>query len=108
MLYDIIKVGFYCILLGMWCKSFNILLKQLCFSVHIRDANNISHQIRNLKLSVKEMNHTFPNPSATRKMLQEAVLNCQPSSQTKDVLTFGQYDLQFNGKLIFLAFQKHK
>ena len=75
-------------------------------SVHIRDANNVSHSIHGLRIKACDMSAQALQQAAIRKTLNDAVVNAQQQQQSLDggrtnVHSFGNYDLHLNGGYIF-------
>ena len=73
---------------------------QNLFTVHIRDPNNIPHTIKNLKITMRDMNMQLPQAVTARKMMNDVVANTQPQlteGGRGNVVTFGSYDLQLSG-----------
>lgn len=70
------------------------------FLVHIRDPNNIPHTIKNLKITMRDMNMQLPQAVTARKMMNDVVASTQPQlaeGGRGNVVTFGSYDLQLSG-----------
>lgn len=68
--------------------------------VHIRDPNNIPHTIKNLKITMRDMNMQLPQAVTARKMMNDVVASTQPQMAEGgrgNVVTFGSYDLQLSG-----------
>jgi hypothetical protein len=80
------------------------ILKQFLLSVHIRDANNVSHSIHGLRIKSCDMSSQPPQQSAIRKTLNDAVANAQQQQQQAldggrtNVHSYGDYDLHLNGQ----------
>lgn len=67
----------------------------------IRDPNNVPHIIRNLKISLRDLNTHPPQNAVARKMMNDAVANTQPQQVDGgrgNVLTVGNYDLQLSSE----------
>ena len=70
-------------------------------SAHIRDPGNVTHTLHNLRITVREMNQSPPQPTLVKKMLNEAVSNALPQNYDtprSSVITVGAYDLQLSCK----------
>ncbi|XP_064640195.1 trafficking protein particle complex subunit 8-like isoform X2 [Lineus longissimus] len=68
-------------------------------AAHIRDPGNIPHTLHNLRIIVKDMNGSIPQPTLARKMMSEAVANTYlPSLDNArgNVISVGTYDLQLS------------
>lgn len=68
--------------------------------VHIRDPNNTPHTIKNLKITMRDMNMQLPQAVTARKMMNDVVASTQPQMAEGgrgNVVTFGSYDLQLSG-----------
>lgn len=72
----------------------------LCIVVQIRDPANVSHSVRNLRLNVRNINASPPQPVVAKKLLHDIVLDTFPSTEnsTTAVTTVGDYDLQLAGE----------
>ena len=69
-------------------------------SATIRDSGNMTHTIRNLKITMRDMNQHPPQPTLAKKMMNEAVCNALPASNDNNrtnIMTVGDYDLQISG-----------
>ncbi|XP_048756747.2 trafficking protein particle complex subunit 8-like isoform X2 [Ostrea edulis] len=72
---------------------------RLTTEVHIRDPNNVPHTIKNLKITMRDMNMQLPQAVTARKMMNDVVANSQPQLMEGgrgNVVTFGSYDLQLS------------
>lgn len=72
---------------------------RLTTEVHIRDPNNIPHTIKNLKITMRDMNMQLPQAVTARKMMNDVVASTQPQlaeGGRGNVVTFGSYDLQLS------------
>ncbi|XP_061162581.1 trafficking protein particle complex subunit 8-like isoform X1 [Saccostrea echinata] len=72
---------------------------RLTTEVHIRDPNNVPHTIKNLKITMRDMNMQLPQAVMARKMLNDVVASTQPQlgeGSRGNVVTFGSYDLQLS------------
>ncbi|XP_071092381.1 trafficking protein particle complex subunit 8-like isoform X2 [Haliotis cracherodii] len=90
------------------CQKNNLTFAQLVqpfcrlgTEVHIKDPNNVSHSIHNLRISTCDMSATPPQQATTKKMLGDAVAGSQ--LQTGDggrgagnMMSVGNYDLQLH------------
>ncbi|RUS81107.1 hypothetical protein EGW08_011147, partial [Elysia chlorotica] len=80
--------------------SFVQLIQPFCrlsSEVHIRDANNVSHSIHNLRISACDMAAQPPQQNAIKKQLSDAVGATYGHIQepgSGSMLSFGNYDLQ--------------
>jgi len=82
----------------------------LC-AAHIRDSNNVTHAIRNLRIVVHDMNSTQP-PAVllSQKTLSDVVSEALPQYTSgadllpKNIISVGNHDLQLNGELFMLNF----
>lgn len=76
----------------------------------MRDANNVSHSIHGLRITVCDMSTQAPQQAAIRKLLNDAVANAQQQQQTLDggrtVQSFGNYDLHLNSMSTNITFDQ--
>ena len=71
------------------------------FPATIRDSGNMTHTIRNLKITMRDMNQHPPQPTLAKKMMNEAVCNALPTNldnNRTNIMTVGDYDLQISGE----------
>jgi len=69
------------------------------FSAHIKDPNNVQHNVQHLRVGMVDMNSHVPTPASARKIMNDAVSNEQPQmseGSRGNVLTVGDYDLQLS------------
>lgn len=67
----------------------------------MRDPNNQSHVIKNLRISVTSIVTQPPQQTTIRKLLSEVVSASQPAEGlVANVITAGDYDLNISGKLL--------
>ncbi|XP_048452176.1 trafficking protein particle complex subunit 8-like [Rhincodon typus] len=82
--------------------SFAELVRPFCrltSEVHMRDPNNQSHVIKNLRINVTGIVTQPPQQTAIRKLLSEVVSASQPAEGlVANVITAGDYDLNISGK----------
>uniref|UniRef100_UPI00398E8401 trafficking protein particle complex subunit 8 isoform X4 n=1 Tax=Pristiophorus japonicus TaxID=55135 RepID=UPI00398E8401 len=70
---------------------------RLTSEVHMRDPNNQSHVIKNLRISVTGIVTQPPQQTAIRKLLSEVVSASQPADGlVANVITAGDYDLNIS------------
>ena len=66
-------------------------------SVHIRDANNVTHSIHNLRISACDMGAQLPQQGIIKKQLSDAVASSHVQSVepgANNMMSIGNYDLQ--------------
>ena len=70
-------------------------------SAQIRDSGNMTHTIRSLKVTVRDMGQHPPQPTLAKKLMNEAVANALPpnmaDSNMANIMSVGDYDLQISG-----------
>ncbi|XP_005105619.1 trafficking protein particle complex subunit 8 [Aplysia californica] len=82
--------------------SFVQLIQPFCrlsSEVHIRDANNVTHSIHNLRISACDMGTQLPQQGVIKKQLSDAVASTQGQSQepgANNMMSIGNYDLQLS------------
>lgn len=77
------------------------------FSVHIRDPNNVTHSIHNLRISASDMALPPPQQNLIKKQLNDTVASTYGQSQemgANSMTSIGNYDLQFSGKIMYCLF----
>ncbi|XP_067888728.1 trafficking protein particle complex subunit 8 [Heterodontus francisci] len=84
--------------------SFAELVRPFCrltSEVHMRDPNNQSHVIKNLRISVTGIVTQPPQQTAIRKLLSEVVSASQPAEGlVANVITAGDYDLNISDRSV--------
>ncbi|XP_067834095.1 trafficking protein particle complex subunit 8 isoform X1 [Heptranchias perlo] len=74
---------------------------RLTSEVHMRDPNNQSHVIKNLRISVTSIVTQPPQQTAIRKLLSEVVSASQPAEGlVANVITAGDYDLNISDRSV--------
>ncbi|XP_074645318.1 trafficking protein particle complex subunit 8-like [Tubulanus polymorphus] len=72
---------------------------RLTQEAHMRDPGNLTHTMQNLRIVMKDMNTSVPQPTLARKLMSEAVGNTQPPSSDGNhgnIISVGSYDLQIS------------
>ncbi|GCC29228.1 hypothetical protein chiPu_0007666 [Chiloscyllium punctatum] len=84
--------------------SFAELVRPFCrltSEVHMRDPNNQSHVIKNLRINVTGIVTQPPQQTAIRKLLSEVVSASQPAEGlVANVITAGDYDLNISDRSV--------
>ncbi|XP_032875370.1 trafficking protein particle complex subunit 8 isoform X1 [Amblyraja radiata] len=84
--------------------SFAELVRPFCrltSEVHMRDPNNQSHVIKNLRISVTSIVTQPPQQTTIRKLLSEVVSASQPAEGlVANVITAGDYDLNISDRSV--------
>ncbi|XP_072113969.1 trafficking protein particle complex subunit 8 isoform X1 [Mobula birostris] len=74
---------------------------RLTSEVHMRDPNNQSHVIKNLRINVTSIVTQPPQQATIRKLLSEVVSACQPAEGlVANVITAGDYDLNISDRSV--------
>ncbi|XP_052816266.1 trafficking protein particle complex subunit 8-like isoform X2 [Mya arenaria] len=82
--------------------SFVQLVQPFCrlkTEAHIKDPNNVQHNLQHLRINMVDMNSHVSTPAVAKKMMHDAVSNEQPQmteGSRGNVITVGDYDLQLS------------
>ena len=86
------------------CILHSYLNYDMISTVHIRDANNVTHSIHNLRISASDMSTQLPPTGVVKKQLNDAVASAHIQSQEPgagNMTSIGDYDLQLARKYFF-------